>query len=78
MSPVTALTAAIFVLIYTVLGVGAIPPLRLDRTGATRVGATLLVAIGAVTPAEAARAIDLGTFALLTLVWGCVWLGPWR
>jgi Na+/H+ antiporter NhaD/arsenite permease-like protein len=57
--------AAIFLLTYLVLGLGALPPLRLDRTGATLVGATLMVACGVVSPAQAAGAIDVGTLALL-------------
>jgi hypothetical protein len=57
--------AAIFLLTYAVLGLGALPPLRLDRAGATLVGATLMVACGVVTPAQAAGAIDIGTLALL-------------
>jgi Na+/H+ antiporter NhaD/arsenite permease-like protein len=57
--------AAIFLLTYVVLGLGALPPLRLDRAGATLVGATLMVACGVVTPAQAAGAIDIGTLALL-------------
>jgi hypothetical protein len=57
--------AAIFLLTYGVLGLGALPPLRLDRAGATLVGATLMVACGVVTPAQAAGAIDIGTLALL-------------
>jgi Na+/H+ antiporter NhaD/arsenite permease-like protein len=59
------LAAAVFALTYLVLGIGALPPLRLDRAGATLVGATLMVLIGAVQPADAARSIDIGTLALL-------------
>ncbi len=65
MSPTTLLAAIVFALTYLVLGVGALPPLRLDRTGAALVGATLMVAIGAVSATDAARAIDVGTLALL-------------
>jgi Na+/H+ antiporter NhaD/arsenite permease-like protein len=59
------IAAVIFVLTYLVLGLGALPPLRLDRTGATLVGATLMVACGVCSPAQAAGAIDVGTLALL-------------
>ena len=61
----TLVAAAIFLLTYLVLGLGALPPLRIDRAGATLVGATLMVACGVVSPAQAAGAIDLGTLALL-------------
>jgi len=61
----TLVAAAIFLLTYLVLGWGALPPLRLDRAGATLVGATLMIVCGVVSPAQAAGAIDLGTLALL-------------
>jgi Na+/H+ antiporter NhaD/arsenite permease-like protein len=61
----TLAAAAIFLLTFLVLGLGALPPLRLDRAGATLVGATLMIACGVVSPAQAAGAIDLGTLALL-------------
>jgi Na+/H+ antiporter NhaD/arsenite permease-like protein len=63
--PSAAIATAIFLLTYLVLGLGALPPLRLDRAGATLVGATLMVACGVVSPAQAAGAIDIGTLALL-------------
>jgi Na+/H+ antiporter NhaD/arsenite permease-like protein len=61
----TLAAVAIFLLTYLVLGLGALPPLRLDRAGATLVGATLMIVCGVVTPSQAAGAIDLGTLALL-------------
>lgn len=61
----TLVAAAIFLLTYLVLGLGALPPLRLDRAGATLVGATLMIVCGIVSPAQAAGAVDLGTLALL-------------
>lgn len=61
----TLVAAAIFLLTYLVLGLGSLPPLRIDRAGATLVGATLMVACGVVTTSQAAGAIDLGTLALL-------------
>jgi len=61
----TLVAAAIFLLTYLVLGLGALPPLRIDRAGATLVGATLMVAFGVVSPVQAAGAIDVGTLALL-------------
>jgi Na+/H+ antiporter NhaD/arsenite permease-like protein len=61
----TLAAVAIFLLTYLVLGLGALPPLRLDRAGATLVGATLMIVCGVVTPSQAVGAIDLGTLALL-------------
>jgi Na+/H+ antiporter NhaD/arsenite permease-like protein len=60
-----AVAAVIFGLTYAVLGFGALPPLRIDRTGATLVGATAMVAFGVLTPREAMAAIDFHTIALL-------------
>lgn len=60
-----AAAAVIFGLTYVVLGFGALPPLRLDRTGAALVGATAMVAFGVLTPHEAVSAIDFQTIALL-------------
>ena len=48
----------IFALTYSVLGFGALPPLRVDRTGATLIGATAMIGVGALTPGEAVGAID--------------------
>ncbi len=61
-----ALAAAlIFALTYAVLAFGSLRPLRLDRPGATLVGATAMVASGVLTPQEAVAAIDFHTLALL-------------
>lgn len=57
--------AVIFALTYVVLGFGALPPLRMDRTGAALVGATAMVAFGVLTPHQAVAAIDFQTIALL-------------
>jgi len=51
----------IFGLTYVVLGLGALPPLRVDRTGATLIGATAMVGFGVLTPKEAVAAIDFHT-----------------
>lgn len=59
------LAALIFAATYIVIALGRVPGLRLDRAGAALVGASLMVAAGALTPAEAYRAIDLDTIALL-------------
>lgn len=59
------LTLVIFAATYVVVAIGRVPGLRLDRTGAALIGAALMVAIGALSPDEAYRAIDLDTLALL-------------
>jgi Na+/H+ antiporter NhaD/arsenite permease-like protein len=60
------LTAAvIFAATYVVVAVGYFPGLRLDRTGAAVVGATLMIAFGVVTPERAYALVDLQTLALL-------------
>jgi Na+/H+ antiporter NhaD/arsenite permease-like protein len=65
MSPTTFATGAIFVVTYAGVALGRIPGLRLDRAGIALTGAALTMAVGAITPAEAYRAIDLDTLALL-------------
>lgn len=58
-------TGAIFIVTYAGVALGRIPGLRLDRAGIALTGAALMMAAGAITPAEAYHAIDLDTFALL-------------
>ncbi len=65
MSPTTVATATIFILTYTGVALGRIPGFRLDRAGIALTGAALMMAVGAITPEEAYRAIDLETLALL-------------
>jgi Na+/H+ antiporter NhaD/arsenite permease-like protein len=65
MSSTTFATAAIFFLTYAGVALGRIPGLRLDRAGIALTGAALMMTVGAVTPEEAYRAIDLDTLALL-------------
>lgn len=65
MSPTTLLTATIFVITYAGVALGRIPGLRLDRAGIALTGAALMMAVGAITPEDAYRAIDLDTLALL-------------
>ncbi len=61
-----ALTALlIFAGTYAVVAVGRVPGLRLDRTGASLLGASLMVASGTLSLDEAFRAVDLGTLTLL-------------
>ena len=58
-------TAAIFVLTYAGVALGRAPGLRLDRAGIALTGAALMMAVGALTPEEAYKSIDLDTIALL-------------
>ncbi len=60
-----AATAAIFVLTYVVVAIGRAPGLRIDRAGAALVGASLMLAIGAVRLDGLGKAIDYPTLALL-------------
>jgi Na+/H+ antiporter NhaD/arsenite permease-like protein len=57
--------AIIFTGTYLGVALGRVPGLRLDRAGITLVGAVLMVAVGALTPAEAYAAVDLSTIVLL-------------
>jgi Na+/H+ antiporter NhaD/arsenite permease-like protein len=61
----TLATAAIFVLTYAGMTLGRIPGLRLDRAGVALTGAALMMAVGALSPQEAFRAVDLDTIVLL-------------
>ena len=63
--PITVVTAIIFVLTYGGVSLGRIPGLRLDRAGIALTGAALMMAVGAITPEEAYRAVNLDTLALL-------------
>jgi Na+/H+ antiporter NhaD/arsenite permease-like protein len=62
---ITVVTAIIFVLTYGGISLGRIPGLRLDRAGIALTGAALMMAVGAITPDEAYRAVNLDTLALL-------------
>jgi Na+/H+ antiporter NhaD/arsenite permease-like protein len=57
--------ALIFAATYVVIAMGRLPRLRLDRTGAALLGASLMVASGTLSLDEAYRAINLETLALL-------------
>ncbi len=59
--------AALFVFLatYLVIGMGRLPGLRLDRTGAAIIGASLMIALNVLTLEEAYRAIDFNTIILL-------------
>jgi Na+/H+ antiporter NhaD/arsenite permease-like protein len=59
------LAGLIFVATYVVIALGRAPGLRLDRTGAALLGASLMVASGSLSLDEAYRAIDIDTLTLL-------------
>ena len=61
----TVATAIVFLLTYAGIALGRVPGFRLDRAGIALTGAALMMAIGAVTPEEAYRAVNLDTLALL-------------
>jgi Na+/H+ antiporter NhaD/arsenite permease-like protein len=56
---------AIFLGTYFVLAVGSFPGLRLDRTGAAIIGASLMIGFNVLTFEEAVRAVDYSTLVLL-------------
>ena len=60
-----AAAIAIFAMTYLVVAIGRLPGFRLDRAGAALVGASLLVAVGALPIEEATKAIDFDTIILL-------------
>src|SRR6266550_8746549 len=57
--------AAIFAASYLALAVGRIPGLAIDRAGVALVGASLMVASGALPLEDAYKAVDLDTLTLL-------------
>src|SRR6516165_7303500 len=61
----TIATAIVILLTYAGIALGRIPGFRLDRAGIALTGAALMMAIGAITPDEAYRAVNLDTLALL-------------
>ena len=60
-----AAAIAIFAMTYLVVAIGRLPGFRLDRAGAALVGASLMVAVGALPLEEAPKAIDFDTIILL-------------
>jgi Na+/H+ antiporter NhaD/arsenite permease-like protein len=60
-----AAAVAIFAMTYLVVAIGRLPGFRLDRAGAALVGASLMVAVGALPLEEAPKAIDFDTIILL-------------
>src|SRR6201996_8180378 len=57
--------ALIFAGTYLVVAFGRLPFLKLDRTGAALIGASLMVATGSLSLPEAYKAIDFNTITLL-------------
>ncbi|MGD0363466.1 MAG: anion transporter [Bryobacteraceae bacterium] len=55
----------IFLLTYLVLAIGRLPGFRVDRTGATIIGATLMIATNSLSIPQAYAAIDYNTIVLL-------------
>ncbi|MFN7997688.1 MAG: anion transporter [Bryobacteraceae bacterium] len=55
----------IFSLTYLVLAIGRLPGFRVDRTGATIIGATLMIAFNVISFQQAYAAIDYDTIILL-------------
>ncbi len=55
----------IFIATYVVIAIGKLPRLQLDRTGAALLGASLMVACGAISLGDAYQAIDFDTMTLL-------------
>jgi Na+/H+ antiporter NhaD/arsenite permease-like protein len=55
----------IFLGTYVVLTIGRLPGFRIDRTGAAIIGASLMVAFGALTMDEAIRSVNYDTLILL-------------
>jgi Na+/H+ antiporter NhaD/arsenite permease-like protein len=55
----------VFLIVYLGMLLGRLPRLQLDRTGVALLGAIAVIAMGALTLDEAARAVDLSTITLL-------------
>lgn len=59
------LTLAIFLLVYLVMALGALPGFRVDRTGAAVIGAAAMMAIGSISAANAWNSIDYSSLGML-------------
>ena len=55
----------IFAATYFVVAIGYFPGLRIDRTGAAIIGASLMIGTGTLTFDDAVRAVDYPTLVLL-------------
>jgi Na+/H+ antiporter NhaD/arsenite permease-like protein len=65
LTPETLAVLGIFVLVYLGMLLGGLPWLKLDRSGVALLGAIAVIALGEMTPEDAARAIHLPTIVLL-------------
>src|SRR4051794_10088135 len=63
--PSPAVVGTIFGATYLALAAGRVPGLRIDRAGIALVGAAALLACGALSLRDAARAVDYQTLVLL-------------
>jgi Na+/H+ antiporter NhaD/arsenite permease-like protein len=61
----TTTVVVIFAVVYLGMILGGLPFLQLDRTGVALLGAIAIVAVGDLTPAQAAEAVHLPTLLLL-------------
>ncbi len=61
----TTLSVLVFILVYVGMALGRVPWLAVDRTGVALLGLIVLLATGDLTFAEAGRAVDGPTIALL-------------
>lgn len=61
----TGVIVAIFATVYLGMFLGGLPRLKLDRAGVALLGAIGVIGLGAVSTAQAARAVDLPTILLL-------------
>ncbi len=61
----TIAAIVIFAATYSVVAIGKVPGLHLDRAGAALLGGALMVAAGVLTPEEAYKAVDVDTIVLL-------------
>jgi Na+/H+ antiporter NhaD/arsenite permease-like protein len=56
---------AVFLASYVVFALGKFPGMKIDRPGMAIIGAVLMFALGALTPSNALRFVDLGTIVML-------------
>ena len=59
------LVVAVFTTVYVGMFLGGLPRLKLDRAGVALLGAIAVIALGTMSPEQAARAVDLPTVLLL-------------
>jgi Na+/H+ antiporter NhaD/arsenite permease-like protein len=64
----TVAVVAVFAVVYLGMILGGLPFLQLDRTGVALLGAIAIVAVGDLTPQQAAEAIHLPTLLLFSFM----------